>query len=497
MQFLETILKPFVSQCVRLANQDAFVLGVNEYTYSDLAKSIAHHIQVFRSVEGQYIGLYVNEELPSYAAIWAAWFCGKTAVPIVRDALHERESLIIADCTPIVNFIPSAEWTIDSFEEAIDLMTSCLTAWGTDEREMIVLYTSGSTGTPKGAPLSSLNLASFYEAFKKTPFDWHEQDRCLQLFDLSFDFSMLVYMPMWLAGGCIYGIPKGEMLTTYIYYLLTEKKLTILPIVPTLLNYLKPYFDELDCSDLRQLMVSGEPVPVSLVQAWYEQVPFGIIHTPYGPTECCMLSTTFTYPRNWSDERMGQLSSIGYLFSGMKGLVLNELGESVAYDTPGELYLSGPQVSSGYLNRDELNKEKFVYRMYEGELCRFYRTGDWVLPRSDGRFDFVGRIDHQVKLKGGFRVELGEIESVVARFVPQCANRVVTIKNRIDNIEAVLIFESAPFDTEMLKQQLQQALPWYMQPHAIYFLANFPLNQNKKTSRPALQCWAQQQYDTV
>lgn len=497
MQFVNTVLNPFIAQCRCSANRDAFVLGEYVYTYSDLAKSIAHHIQAFSSFEGQYIGIYVNEELPSYAAIWAAWFCGKTAVPIVHDGLHQREALIMADCSPIIVFTPEAGGAVSLFEEAIDVMTSCLTVWGTDERELIVLYTSGSTGTPKGAPLSGLNLAAFYAAFQKTPYDWHTADRCLQLFDLSFDFSMLVYLPMWLAGGCIYGIPKGEMLTTYIYYLLTEKKLTILPIVPTLLNYLKPYFDELDCPDLRQLMVGGEPVPVSLVQAWYEQVPYGVIHTPYGPTECCMLSTTFTYPRHWADERMGTLASIGYLFSGMKALVLNDAGEYVAFDEPGELYLSGPQLSSGYINRDELNREKFVMLMYEGELQRFYRTGDWVIPRNDGRFDFVGRIDHQVKLKGGFRVELGEIESVVDRLVTHCSNRVVTIRNRIGNIEAVLIFESEPFDTDAFKHQLQRVLPWYMQPYAIYFLPKFPLNQNKKTSRPALQDWAQQQYDTV
>ena len=109
MQFVDTVLKPFVAQCVRSAHRPAFELGANEFTYSDLAKSIAHHIQAFRQVEGQYVGIYVNQELPSYAAIWATWFCGKTAVPIVRDGLHERESLIMADCSPIAVFTPLSE----------------------------------------------------------------------------------------------------------------------------------------------------------------------------------------------------------------------------------------------------------------------------------------------------------------------------------------------------------------------------------------------------
>jgi amino acid adenylation domain-containing protein len=493
--FVETILKPFLVQCKTRHAMPALVLGEQEYTYANLAQSIAWHVAWFKECETKYIGLYIDEQLDAYAAIWATWFCGKTAVPIVRNELNEREALIMADCNPIQTFKPGqfpSGIVVDC--EPVLYLENCLIDVPDDDYERIVLYTSGSTGVPKGAPLSGKNIAAFYKAFRKTPFDWHSEDRCLQLFDLSFDFSMLVYLPSWLAGACIYGIPQGEMLTPYIHYLLTEKQLTILPIVPTLLNYLKPYFDEMDCSALRQLMVSGEPVPVSLVKAWYEQVPYGEIHNPYGPTECCMLSTTFHFPRGKDVDDMGQFCSIGYLFEGMIGLVFNASGEPVQLNEPGELYLSGPQVSSGYINRPELNADKFVLMKHEGVEQRFYKTGDWVIPRADGRLDFIGRMDNQVKLKGGFRVELGEIEASVERYIPHCRNRVVTIRHNLGNLEAVLIFESEPFETVALQDWLKQHLPWYMQPFAIYFIDSFPLNQNKKTNRPALAVWAQQQY---
>ncbi|MGI9192887.1 MAG: AMP-binding protein [Chitinophagaceae bacterium] len=495
--FVETILNPFLVQCERYPQNAALVLNDVVYTYADLAQCIAQHVAWFKDTDSAYIGIDVDERIDSYAAIWAVWFCGKTAVPIVQQHSKEREALIEADCQPMQRFTAGqcARFELDA--DAIPYLSNCLLNQPSDEEARIVLYTSGSTGVPKGAPLSGKNIAAFYRAFRKTPFDWHEGDRCLQLFDLSFDFSMLVYLPAWLGGACIYGIPRGEMLTPYIHYLLTEKQLTILPIVPTLLNYLKPYFDEMDCPNLRQLMVSGEAVPVSLVKAWYDQVPYGEIHTPYGPSECTMLSTTFHYPRGMDFDDMGQYCSIGHLFDGMIGRVLNAEGELAKIDEPGELYLSGPQVSAGYLNRPSLNNEKFVFMAHEGQNCRFYKTGDWVIPRADGRYDFIGRMDLQVKLKGGFRVELGEIEAIVNQLVTHCRHQAITIRNTMGNLELVLVFEAAPFATEELKTFLKEHLPWYMQPFAIYFMDAFPTNQNKKTNRPALSAWAQQQYDTL
>ncbi|MBU3677339.1 MAG: amino acid adenylation domain-containing protein, partial [Chitinophagaceae bacterium] len=464
--FVESILKPFLVQCKMHPESPAMVLGEAVYTYADLAQCIAQHVAWFKESDCAYIGIEVDERIDSYAAIWAVWFCGKTAVPIVQQNSKERAALIEADCQPMQAYIAGHCPTLELNLDAMVYLSTCLQYQPSDEEGRIVLYTSGSTGIPKGAPLSGKNIAAFYRAFRKTPFDWHEGDRCLQLFDLSFDFSMLVYLPAWLGGACIYGIPRGEMLTPYIHYLLTEKQLTILPIVPTLLNYLKPYFDEMDCPNLRQLMVSGEAVPVSLVKAWYEQVPYGEIHNPYGPSECTMLSTTFHYPRGLDFEDMGQFCSIGYLFDGMIGRVINAEGELAKIDEPGELYLSGPQVCAGYLNRPALNAEKFVYQTHDGQNLRFYKTGDWVIPRADGRYDFVGRIDFQVKLKGGFRVELGEIEAVVNQFVVHCRHQAITIRNTMGNLELVLVFEAAPFSTNELKEELKACLPWYMQPFA-------------------------------
>ena len=497
MLFRSTILLPFVQQCKVSYDRPAFVLEEAVYSYGQLARCIALQLNELQEIETPYIGVYVDEQIQSYAAIWAIWFSGKTAVPIVRNISDEREALILADCSPITLFTPLCS-TLNEIDRAdLDLLMNRINQWPSDETSAIVLYTSGSTGVPKGAALTGMNLAAFYEAFKQTPFDWHQDDRCLQIFDLSFDFSLLLYMSMWLAGGAIYGVPKGAHLTTYLYDLLTEKKLTILPIVPTVLNYLKPYFSELENLHLRQLMVGGESVPVSLIKAWYEEVPVGEIYTPYGPTECSMLSTIYHYPRHGEVPDMGSFSSIGTLFSGMKGLVLNDEGLEVALDTPGELYLSGPQVSPGYINRAQLTAERFVWLQYKGELLRFYRTGDWVIPRSDGRFDFIGRKDNQIKLRGGYRVELGEIEAVVEDCLPSCRNMAVPIINKLNNVELLLVIESEVVDIKLLKETLQERLPQYMWPLDYYFLPEFPLNQNKKTNRPVITAWAQEKFDKL
>lgn len=497
--FCTEILTPFIEQCKARGHHVAFDLDGDTVSYYQLAEHIAHHVTLLQAVEEPYVGMYVDETIHGYAAIWATWFCGKTAVPISINNTINRNELIQRDCSPMWLYTPS-EHALQAFkhdDEAVEFLRKIVALTIIEHDYLIVLYTSGSTGVPKGTPLTRSNIVYFMRAFNKLEFDWHTGDRCMQMFDLSFDFSMLVYLPSWLRGASIFGIPRGGHLTPYVYYLLTEKQLTILPIVPTILNYLKPYFNELDCSALRQIMLGGEALPVMLVKAWYEEVPFGTIYNVYGPTECTMLSTCKPIARNSSISESGALWSIGYLFDGMLGMVLTDANTVAKTDEPGELCLAGPQLTPGYLNRPELNEERFFYYEFNGQVHRFYKTGDWVIQRPDGSFDFIGRIDNQVKLQGGFRVELDDIEGVVSDIQPDIRCVMSVIKNAASNNHLVAVFESAPFDIALVKAGIRERLPWYMEPAHYFFMDTFPINQNKKTNRLAIQQWAQTQYDTL
>jgi len=132
-----------------------------------------------------------------------------------------------------------------------------------------------------------------------------------------------------------------------------------------------------------------------------------------------------------------------------------------------------------------------------GQVHRFYKTGDWVIQRPDGSFDFIGRMDNQVKLQGGFRVELDDIEGVVSDIQPDIRCVMSVIKNAANNNHLVAVFESAPFDIALVKASIQKQLPWYMAPAHYFFMDTFPINRNKKTNRLAIQQWAQTQYDTL
>ena len=497
--FCSAILIPFLDQCKRRGEHPAFVLEDEATSYIRLAEHIAHHFRLLVLVQENYIGIHVDETIHSYAAIWAVWFCGKTAVPISDSNSVDRVDLVKRDCGRFHMYSP-IEHGLHQFSDTIDATEFLYSNYVHDNEacnDLMVLYTSGSTGIPKGTPLTRSNLVHFMRAFTAIGYGWQAGDRCMQMFDLSFDFSMLVYLPAWLNGATIYGIPKGVHLTLYVYHLINDKQLTVLPIVPTILNYLRPYFDEIAHSSLRQIMIGGEAVPVSLLNAWFDNVANGDFLVVYGPTECTMLSASFPYSRQNRLPDSESAISLGWLFEGMIGLVVDSDNEIVPVDEVGELCLAGPQLTPGYLGRAELNAEKFFMRAYEGELHRFYKTGDMVIGRSDGRYDFVGRIDNQVKLQGGFRVELNEIEGVICNALMTVRCVATVVKNAMKNNHLVVVFESDEFDVSSLKLVIAKQLPWYMHPLNYFFMPSFPLNQNKKTNRLAIQKWAQTQYDTL
>ena len=140
----------------------------------------------------------------------------------------------------------------------------------------------------------------------------------------------------------------------------------------------------------------------------------------------------------------------------------------------------------GYVNRSDLNEHVFLNKAVHGEMHRFYRTGDWVVKEADGRFDYISRIDFQVKVQG-HQVELGEIEFHVRELLNEgCTILVHAIKNKRDQFELVLFIQGQPFDLGELMDGLRVRLPWYMLPGHIEFLPQFPLNINGKTDRKVL-----------
>ncbi|MGH7616463.1 MAG: condensation domain-containing protein, partial [Gemmatimonadaceae bacterium] len=225
-------------------------------------------------------------------------------------------------------------------------------------------------------------------------------------------------------------------------------------------------------------------MPASLLAAWCARPePRPVLMNGYGPTETTIAATA----RVITPDR-ATWSSIGAPLTNVRTYVLDEAGEPAPIGVAGELYIGGVQVARGYLNKPALTAERFVPNPFEGTGSRLYRTGDLARWRADGELDFLGRTDGQVKLRG-YRVELGEIEAVLAAH-PAVARAVVVARDDAAGERQLVAYcvatESATPNAEVLRAYLAERLPAYMVPAAYVTLDALPLMPSGKIDRKGL-----------
>jgi acyl carrier protein len=223
---------------------------------------------------------------------------------------------------------------------------------------------------------------------------------------------------------------------------------------------------------LKSLMVGGEALPLKLAQQLRELVP-GQLLNMYGPTETTIWSTIREL------REIGDFVPLGEPIANTRLRVRNAWGLDVPPLVPGELLIGGAGVARGYLGRPELTAERFVE--LDGE--RWYRTGDLVRRHGDGAVEFLGRIDHQVKIRG-HRVELGEIEAVLAK-QPGVKDAVAVARD--DRLLGYVTTQAGvQLDSQQLREALAKQLPEVMVPQAIAVLPTLPMTPNGKVDRRAL-----------
>jgi natural product biosynthesis luciferase-like monooxygenase protein len=227
---------------------------------------------------------------------------------------------------------------------------------------------------------------------------------------------------------------------------------------------------------LQQMLVGGEVLPATLARE-LETTVGGKVTNVYGPTETTVWSSTATLSRDRSD------SSIGFPIANTSLHVLDKDGRLAPVGLAGELYIGGEGVVRGYWKRPELTAERFVADPFG--KGRVYRTGDLVRRRADGALDFLGRLDHQVKIRG-HRIELGEIE---ARLAEHASVQEAVVVARDDGSGTDLVAYVIPrvaFDEGDVRAHLRTGLPEYMMPRAIVTLSAFPMTPNRKIDRKKL-----------
>jgi non-ribosomal peptide synthetase component F len=299
------------------------------------------------------------------------------------------------------------------------------------------------------------------------------------MFELTFDLSVFSFLVPLSVGASFYPLPRKGIAYLEVADILETREITVALMVPSVINYLKPYFGEITLPKMKYSLFCGEALYHETLSSWANCVPSAKIENLYGPTEATIFCLRYEWQRGELPHPQGKgIVPIGRPMEGMDAFKMNEN----SLDEEGELCLSGGQVTLGYWNNPSKTAEAFG-TTDSGK--KYYRTGDLCKIAQADNFLYLGRIDNQVKIDG-HRVELEEIEFHTRAF---CGDKqVVAAVNRSEagSLFIILFIESEKDREKGLEKHLQKHLPAYMIPKEIITVSPFPLNSNGKTDRKAL-----------
>ena len=389
-----------------------------------------------------------------------------TGCLIVSDDTQERAKKLAGDGITLFNIS-------GIMKEDIGTLTELTFTPGTIAS---ILYTSGSTGIPKGVKITTgavLNYTSFH--LKKIPL--LPGDVCALYASIGFDVSMEVLFSVLSSGACMDIVPEEKKLDIhalnrhFVEHGVTQAHLPA--------QMARLFIREIADTSLRDLVSGGEKLGRVRVDRDYR------ITDTYGPTEACITVTCIDLKDKIDP------SGIGFVISNMKAYVLDKERRRVPVGAVGELYLSGPQLADGYLNREEETARAFLPNPFEegsGYYSTFYATGDVVRILPDGSYGFIGRRDSQVKIRGN-RLELSEVEALI-RKIDGVSDVTARIRKLDGNNELIVYVVTEDPDEEAAASRVQSYLtgrvPDYMIPSFVIRMDSIPLNVNGKVDRRAL-----------
>ncbi len=354
-----------------------------------------------------------------------------------------------------------------------------------------VIFTSGSTGKPKGAMVEHQGM--FNNLVTKVPtLGLTEDDAIAQTAGQCFDISVWQHLTALVCGARV-EIFQDEIVKepNQLLTQLEERGVTILEAVPSMIQALLDIGDDgIKLSKLRWLIACGEAFPPELCRRWMERYPHVKVLNAYGPAECSDDVSYYQVPEKPS--KLETIVPIGKPVHNTKLYLLNHWLQPVPIGVPGEICVSGIQVGRGYLGRPDLTAEKFIPDPFDQTGKRLYRSGDLGRYRQDGTIEFLGRIDHQVKIRG-VRIEPGEIEAQILAF-PKVEHAFVMLREdgtTGKRLVAYLVSNKSEItkDVELiagLRNHLSVLLPAVMVPSAFVLLDALPFSSNGKIDRKEL-----------
>ncbi|HEX3531511.1 MAG TPA: non-ribosomal peptide synthase/polyketide synthase, partial [Thermoanaerobaculia bacterium] len=483
----------------------AVVWGQECLSYGELDRRVGrltHRLRGLGVRAETRVGLLVERSLDLVVGLLAIWQAGGAAVPLdpgqpcarlallVEDALAEDSgrAVLVAQhgLLELLAELPLGDVPVvwvdaengTETEPAVSADAACLAG----ARDLAYLiYTSGTTGRPKAVMVEHGSLAHTLAAVQEV-FGFTAQDRMPVLASASFDIFLFELLAPLLAGGTAV---LFDLRPTLDLGLLAEelRSSTRLHAVPAVMRQLTANVlsQGVECPRLRQVFVGGDAVGGELLESMRQAFPASRLSVLYGPTEGTILAS-------WEEGEARLESALGRPLPGVTVAVRDGQGSVVPIGVAGELWLGGPGVARGYLGRPELTAERFVPDP-EGLGRRLYRTGDRVRFAATGRLEFLGRVDHQVKVRG-FRIEPGEVEATLLSY-PGAREAVVLARRQGEDerLVAYVVAEGSLTSAE-LRRFVEARLPSPMVPSHFVLLSALPLSRHGKVDRRALSALA-------
>jgi len=491
----------FETQVTKTPEKIAVIFEDQKLTYQELnekANQLAHHLRKLGVKPDVLVGFCLERSLEMIIGVLGILKAGGAYVPIDLNYPTERIDYMLENSQ--VGILLTQNHLQEKLKDFSGHQICLDTDWQEIAQEnknnpphettlnhlIYVIYTSGSTGKPKGVLLNHYALANLIKwqinQTKVSP-----QAKTLQFSPISFDVSCQEIFATLSFGGTLVLISEEQrqdfnLLTNYVEKQGIER--LFIPFVGLQLFTEVANLNSHTFPHLKEIITAGEQLKLSSsIRTFFKRLNHCTLHNQYGPSESHVV-TAFTLPSDL--DQCTYLVPIGFPINNTQIYILDSYLKPVPIGLTGELYIGGKVIARGYLNREDLTKEKFISNPFgTGKL---YKTGDLARYLPDGNIQYIGRIDNQLKIRG-FRIELGEIEATLNQYEPIQESVVIATENQRQEKSIVAYYiakNNANISLPELKEFLKQKLPEYMIPSVFIPLEIFPLSPNGKVDRKAL-----------
>ncbi|HEY0022711.1 MAG TPA: amino acid adenylation domain-containing protein [Longimicrobium sp.] len=473
----------------------ALVWGEESLTYRELdarANQLANHLAGLGAGPDSRVGVLLERSAELVVSMLAVLKAGGCYVPLDPGYPPERLRLMLADSSvrvlltrgDLAGVVEGGSLHVVQLDEAAGVLASESTeaprSGAMPENLAYIVYTSGSTGKPKGVMVAHRHVVQL--VVETDYVQIRPGDRVAQASNASFDALTFEAWGAFLNGATLVGIPRDVLLSpAALREMLREERITTLYQTTALLNQLSREQPDV-FAPLRDVLFGGQAADADSVRRLLKAGgPERLVHV-YGPTE----TTAWC---SW--EQVAQVAedaltvSVGRPTGNQRIYLLDSTLNPAPVGVPGEAYVGGDGVVRGYLDRPGLTAERFLPDPFATEPgARMYRTGDRLRWEADGRLEFIGRVDEQVKVRG-FRIEPGEIEATLTAHADVQEARVI-VREDVPGEQRLVAYVIGSVDAEELRVHLRESLPEYMVPAAFVTLERLPLTPNGKLDRKAL-----------